>query len=158
MRITIHRCIHCGIRYNYQASGPEAFEYNDGQYCHGCAKAISKALDRIPRKIELRYRDIKEMPWVNLSLDTVLGWERQWFAAPPDGTNAVENFFGRRLQRIFPGLCDLTTGECEHRREVPGQYPYADKSFQVCTWRTRPNEWSISMLVEWDLINNKWAD
>jgi hypothetical protein len=60
MRTFICRCKHCGKEYHYQASGEGCHDRtNNRDYCPECMEAILEALDKIPKKYEVRFKKIE---------------------------------------------------------------------------------------------------
>jgi len=56
------RCIHCQVKYRYQASGPippGGGRSNWGHFCDTCSDAISEALSAIPRRFENSWEKVK---------------------------------------------------------------------------------------------------
>lgn len=56
------RCVHCGRRYAFQASGGGCFEEtNDDAYCKSCKRVILDALKEVPQKTERDYRYTRDV-------------------------------------------------------------------------------------------------
>ena len=149
------RCIHCGCEYVWCVSG-EGYNHPNSpskDYCPTCFAAIEEAtrnaLAKIPRLYEDRYQDVKEIPefsWV--TLEKVLEWEAKTLEDNPESKNWA--------RRIWPGLIDDKTGKYQYIRLVRGREEASSFYFRVSTWPHRP-EFSIEMLREYDLVNQKFT-
>ena len=89
----IKRCVNCCSRYTYQASGPDADEFNDRHLCPSCKEVSLNALRKVPRAAEK----------VIVPVDGEA--ERASVLAECDRLRKLStpNFFGMRVTRIAPG-------------------------------------------------------
>lgn len=150
MRIFLKRCAQCGDQYEYQASGGEPPPYNDGTWCHNCRKVVSEALAKVPRLFECRYRDVREVPkFACVTREMLFKWDRERRQDP--SLNSV-------IQRIWPGLCDLETGDAQKIREIRGRGHdiFNGIAFRLSTWDLK-DEHTIEVPMEYDLQKNAFT-
>lgn len=162
MTHTKKRCGHCGVRYLYQGSGHGCNNpTNDPHHCPDCKQVILDALAQVPRRYEVRRRKISEIPqFAGITLDTVLDWEhrdKERQRAEIARKEARGEFtFPLPLQRIFPGLFDLETGDVMSIRQVPGFDEFQGYSFQLSIWKQKP-DYEIRIEAEYDLVHDKYT-
>lgn len=145
-----HRCGHCGDHYVYTASGSGCQDpYNHDKWCPSCTEVVVTALRTVPRKFEVRYRNIRELPeYDDVTLELVLSWE-------------VQNLEEKRaagllsIVRIWPALYNLETGDNQSTRAVC--QPGTSKMFRLSTWRQSP-EYAIEVPMDYDLLNQRWVN
>lgn len=151
-----HRCAHCGNHYSYQASGHGCLEpENDGTYCPTCKQAQLDAFDKIPRRFEARYQDIRQIPrFADITTEMVLAWE-QTETTIRERRRAAGEIIG---QRIFPGLVDMKKGEFQYIREVRAQDgPHAGLRLKVASWPSAPTDCEIEYPMEYDLAEKRFT-
>lgn len=154
---TLKRCAQCGEEYEYGASGEGARErLNDGTYCHSCKEVVLTALKAIPRHYECRYVNISEIPELaHIRLDQVLEWER-WERWERKAEEQAQQQDGLQMRRVFPGMVNVKTGDCQNVREIRGVVDYKSYTFKVSTW-TNKSEFSIEVPREYDLIEKRFT-
>jgi len=155
MVIRISRCLHCGNRYGYQASGTGCGRAeNDPLYCPICKKAQNDALHEISRRFEGRYQNVRDLPaFSDITSEMMLAWERD----EEDDREQRRNDGQLVAVRVFPGLIRLETGECQRIREVAAQDgPHKGTRFKVASW---PNdtEVEVAILREYDLAEMRFT-
>ncbi len=143
------RCHRCGSEYSYQGSGRGAPRFNNAEYCVSCAQIVHEALAKVPRLFECRYRNIKEMPeaYSGITLPILLEWEKEQLSVKKEGQMFPN------IQRVFPGLYNLETGDHQCRREIrgnalPGDVSYQGQRFMLAMWEMS-GEYEISVPMEW---------
>jgi hypothetical protein len=155
MRHIYKRCTHCGIRYEYQQSGagcerPE----NDNRYCPSCkgvyGEALRQVFAKVPRRYEGRYRNVKEVSkYADVDLKTILRWE-QSMRTPKDETRIP-------IQRIWPGLYNLETGDTMTIREIVAQDGnHKGQRFRLNLWE-QTQEHEIKIEMEYDLVEGRFT-
>jgi hypothetical protein len=135
----ITRCSHCLDHYTHYPSGGAPDAHRDSRYCPACLGAITAALENVPRKYESRWVPVAEIPrFRDVTLDMLLAWEKEILARPLP------------IQRIWPGLWNLDTGDHFDIRGVPGRGEYQGILFQVGTWGSTPIGYEIKVEMEYD--------
>lgn len=147
MRIGIVYCKNCGAQYKWQASGnywtldtPE--EYNDGEYCSECKKAIIDALAPIEKKSIIK--------WIKtdvVDLETLKRWEKEML----EERKVYAGGFPY-MRRVFPSLLNTETGECSKDIHIQGREDYKDKFFHCTYWENKVM--SITTKVRMDMDDN----
>lgn len=134
MRVGIHRCIHCGIMYSYQASGshwslstPEQF--NDKEYCPDCKEAILEALYKIPvkRKQEFVETDI-------VSFKTLKEWENELAEEDLQELHSSDPPLLPRGRQVFACLYNVDRMEHQVHERVDGRHEHRGKVFHYVYW------------------------
>jgi hypothetical protein len=79
MKIVLLWCKHCGVKYEYQASGHGCFDQKaNSEYCEECNTAIIEALAPIKKKVIHKYFPCPEFGEdFNLILNDQFNWEKQ---------------------------------------------------------------------------------
>lgn len=131
-------CIHCGIRYLYQASGYGCHRAeNNDKYCPECTTAINETLKKMPIKVKKRFIDTDE-----ITPDQFL----HEMEVRDQKIKAGELIF----ERIFPGLINTQTGESQCIRTV-----FLNDTLYRMTWWPSKKDYRTEKQVRWDLINDK---
>lgn len=106
----LKRCVHCGSRYCYQASGHGATEYNDGNYCPGCKKAIVDALKSVPPVAKAAWRATRDV-----SVAQLVEIEMAREQAQQEHHNSGE---WPIVRRVLPGLFDQADPSNHHKQGI----------------------------------------
>ena len=142
-----NRCTRCGISYIYQGSGPGIPEYNDGQYCPDCAKAIQDALAKVPRLFEKRQRLISEVPrFAGVTLAQLQEWERQ----------TLESQL-LKIRQVGVGLYNPDTGDTQSVRAIIGRNEYSGIKFWVAFWRLS-GLYEVTVDIAYNLTKQEFTD
>ena len=119
-----HRCIHCHARYTYQASGWDAAEFNDDQYCPKCKEAIVIALKAIPPVCEHGW-----MPTNDMTTQTLVDIENErWEQTKAEGRLPV--------RRVLAPLFDLGDPSNSHHNGIVRLY---DTTYRYEYW----SKWGV---------------
>lgn len=141
MLLLIKYCKHCGIRYSWQASGSGFWESkNTEDYCESCWKAITEALEKIPKKVEKRFIKTNEITY-----------EDAINAINEANESARKNNEMPRLIRYFGTMRKEDTGEYSRTRE----FKINNIKYIMFWFESEPENAVIKKEVYWDLINDK---
>lgn len=147
MRLAYRRCIHCKDVYEYQMSGWGARKYNDGDYCPRCMEVVSDALKSIKPRYACREVPIEGTPYSDVTIEDIDRWNANDAGQP--------SVFGARIQRIWPGLFDLKTGdEMSIKQVIATDGPHKGVAFQLSRWKIS-REYEIKVSMEWDIIKDQ---
>jgi len=142
MRHLEHHCIQCGTPYWYQACGHGAPETNDKSYCPKCFSLILKALKKVVKKYEWRYKDASH----EITLTELLEHQKIEEAKIQKSPLIAS-------RRVYPGLFCTKYSEASSSCDIV----VGDKTYHLMTWPTIP-EYSISRRVYWNIKENKPHD
>lgn len=141
------RCTHCHDRYIYGVSGFHCNDHRSKVYCKTCLEAVQGALAKVPKKFEPRWVSVTELPqFQNLTLEEVLGWELE---------DRRANEGKLQVQRIWPGMVNMETGDTFSLRQVKGRGRFSGVFFQVGTWSMTTERYTIKVEMEVDLQTGK---
>jgi len=153
MRVYFNYCVNCGAKYKYQASGSTWVvdeKYNDHEYCPECKKAILEALDKIPKKSELKWIDTDLV-----DLDTLLEWEKlenEEILIEYNGKEWAQKF--PVMKRVFTTIWDPLSDEHSKTFQVNGREDHKDKLFCASYWPKSKKVISIRTYVRQDMDGN----
>ena len=144
MRISINECVHCGVEYRFQWSGPSMpGEYNDHDHCPECKKAIVDALNAIPKKFGYKFVVTTEV-----SIHTILGWEqenkedRQKKDAEAQKNDVI---IFPMIRRVFSSMMNANTGEISISGAISGRGEFEGRSYHYFYWPSKIDEAKISV-------------
>jgi hypothetical protein len=156
MIVRNHDCKHCGIEYvhqwsgNYNATGIQR-EYQDGEYCPECKKAIVDALAIIPVKFE--YKGVQT---TEVDLETLKRWEEEFLEE--HRVIADSNMRGNMLpisRRVFAKLVKSDFTESQVIEQVIGRDDKEGRIYVYSYWPSNIDECIISVQRKVNLITGE---
>jgi hypothetical protein len=141
----ISRCVHCGAVYTYQASGHGAPEYNHGDYCPGCWKAVCDALATIPKAVEVIW--VPTAAYTAQQLKTIedTNWEKQNEEAKAAAEKNGQFYLPCR--RVYAPLFDLNDPDNINHT---GETSIAGVTYKWSFW-TKRGDATVSTKMERDV-------
>lgn len=171
--MTKQRCKHCGLSFMFQVSGlPTGMGSPSATHCDACYFAITEALAKIPRVVEIRWAPIELWGdrFAEITSDLLAQWEQRARETPdpahsPFGANSP--FATLVCRQIFPALFITTIdGQiyAQSSRVVHGYGPtWQNWKFRWSTWPAKlraidPTYAKEEILVqaEYHLPTEKW--
>lgn len=132
------RCLGCGIKYSYQASGHGAPKYNDATYCQSCREIVVTALKTIPTKFK---KDL--VVTTEVTLEQLKEWELH-HREEYDRSNNIMPY----ARRIGTGMYDSRTNQVMKDAYVTGIGYYHHRVFNYQYWPGKEDEVEIREEVE----------
>lgn len=136
------RCISCGVRYSYQASGWGAPKYNHHDYCQECYEVVCEALKKVPRKFK---KDLVETEEV--TLEQLREWEQAWKDEHEEKVQNGSMFFPY-VRRIGVPMYNVETGAVMKNEFVTGRDDFHHRVFNYEYWPGKEDEAVIREEVE----------
>jgi hypothetical protein len=148
MVIQEKRCVHCGIRYTYQASGYPREDYSHSSYyCKDCWKVIQDALSKILKKRERVCIKTNEV-----TRKQIEDWHKEDIINEEEiqKNNPQTLFLSFTAHRVSVPMFNLNNGDSSETIWAYGKDEFRGKVYSLTFWR-KTDEYEIDVEMEKNL-------